>query len=139
LTDNVLRFANRKGTETYRTVSFDRLWQVTGIEYRLAKVNHPWTIGPIERLNRTIKKRTVQRFCDRSHHHPKQHMQTFPMAANFAQRSKTLECLSPCEYICESWTKQPARSNLDRVQHSADYQQMDHSANRVIHALGMGA
>jgi hypothetical protein len=31
-----------------------------GIEHRLAKINHPWTNGQVERMNRTIKEATVQ-------------------------------------------------------------------------------
>ena len=33
-----------------------------GIEHRLTKINHPWTNGQVERMNRTIKEATVKRF-----------------------------------------------------------------------------
>jgi transposase InsO family protein len=32
-----------------------------GIEHRLTKVNHPWTNGQVERMNRTIKEAPVKR------------------------------------------------------------------------------
>ena len=33
-----------------------------GIEHRFTKINHPWTNGQVERMNRTIKDATVRRF-----------------------------------------------------------------------------
>lgn len=34
---------------------FDRVCDENGIEHRLTKMNHPWTNGQVERMNRTIK------------------------------------------------------------------------------------
>ena len=36
--------------------------QENGIEHRLTKIKHPWTNGQVERMNRTIKEATVQRY-----------------------------------------------------------------------------
>jgi transposase InsO family protein len=41
---------------------FDRINAAAGIGHRLTKPNHPWTNGPVERMNRTIKDATVKRF-----------------------------------------------------------------------------
>ncbi|RAK20002.1 integrase-like protein, partial [Salipiger aestuarii] len=41
---------------------FDRVCSEHGIEHRLAKVNHPWTNGQVERMNRTLKEATVKRY-----------------------------------------------------------------------------
>jgi transposase InsO family protein len=55
LTDNGIQFAKREGTEAYWAIPFDRLCEALDIEHRLTKVNHPWTNGQVERMNRTIK------------------------------------------------------------------------------------
>ena len=67
LTDNGIQFAdlpkNRSGpTALFRGHPFDRACQRHGIEHRLTKPNHPWTNGQVERMNRTIKEATVQRY-----------------------------------------------------------------------------
>jgi hypothetical protein len=41
---------------------FDMRCQENGIEHRLTKIKHPWTNGQVERMNRTIKEATVQRY-----------------------------------------------------------------------------
>ena len=40
-------------------------------------------------------------------------MHAFMMAYNFARRLKTLKGLTPYEYICKIWTKEPERFNVD--------------------------
>lgn len=57
-----IQFAKREGTEAYWSIPFDRLCDALGIEHRLTKVNHPWTNGQVERMNRTIKDATVKRY-----------------------------------------------------------------------------
>jgi len=42
----------------------------------------------------------------------------FIMTYNFAQRLKTLKGLTPYEYACKIWTKQPERFNLDPFLHT---------------------
>jgi transposase-like protein len=58
LTDNGIQFTKREGTEAYWSIPFDRLCDALGIGHRLTKVNHPWTNGQVERMNRTIKDAT---------------------------------------------------------------------------------
>jgi hypothetical protein len=40
----------------------------------------------------------------------------FVTAYNFARRLKILKGLSPYEYICSAWTKEPGRFILDPIQ-----------------------
>jgi len=42
--------------------SFEYACAQLGIEHRLTKPKHPWTNGQVERMNRTIKEATVQRY-----------------------------------------------------------------------------
>ncbi|MGH6796061.1 MAG: IS481 family transposase, partial [Methylocella sp.] len=37
---------------------------------------------------------------------------------NFAKRLKTLKGLTPYEYICKIWTKEPDRFKVDPFQHN---------------------
>jgi hypothetical protein len=72
LTDNGIQFAdlpkNRKGpTARWRGRPFDRLCLRCGIEHRSTTPNHPWTNRQVERMNRTIKEDTVQRYYYDSH------------------------------------------------------------------------
>ncbi len=40
------------------------------------------------------------------------------MAYNFAKRLKTLNGLTPYEYICNIWTKEPKRFRLNPIHHT---------------------
>src|SRR4051812_14552926 len=46
----------------YTTHMFDLRCREHGIEHRFTKINHPWTNGQVERMNRTIKDATVKRY-----------------------------------------------------------------------------
>jgi transposase InsO family protein len=120
LTDNGIQFAdlprNRDGwTARYRIHRFDQICQANGIEHRLTKPNHPWTNGQVERMNRTIKEATVNRYHYQTHDQLRGHLADFVMAYNFARRLKTLKGLSPYEYICKTWTNEPDRFKLDPI------------------------
>jgi hypothetical protein len=115
LTDNGIQFAdlpkNRKGpTATLRGHPFDRACRRHGIEHRLTKPNHPWTNGQVERMNRTLKEATVRRYHYDSHEQLRRHLADFLAAYNFAKRLKSLHGLTPHEYACKTWTKDPTRS-----------------------------
>ena len=113
-----IQFTKREGTEAYWVIPFDRLCDALGIEHRLTKINHPWTNGQVERMNRTIKEATVRRYYYQSHDHLKQHLHTFLMAYNFAKRLKTLKGLTPYEHICKIWTNEPERFTVNPFQHN---------------------
>ena len=121
LTDNGIQFAdlpkNRDGwTARYRVHRFDQICRANGIEHRLTKPNHPWTNGQVERMNRTLKEATVNRYHYDTHEQLRAHLADFVAAYNFARRLKILKGLSPYEYICNAWTKEPARFILDPIQ-----------------------
>ena len=72
------------------THMFDMRCRENGIEHRLTKVKHPWTNGQVERMNRTIKEATVQRFHYDDHRQLETHLADFVAAYNFGPRLKTL-------------------------------------------------
>ena len=61
-TDNGVQFTERKANSMAREHIFDRICRENGIEHRLTKVNHPWTNGQVERMNRTLKEASVKRY-----------------------------------------------------------------------------
>ena len=87
-----------------------------GIEHRLTKIKPPWTNGQVERMNRTIKEATVQRYHYDRHDQLVAHLADFINAYNYARRLKTLKGLTPYEHICKSWTSQPERFKLNPLQ-----------------------
>jgi len=124
LTDNGIQFAdlpkNRKGpTAMLRGHPFLRACKHHGIEHRLTKPNHPWTNGQVERMNRTLKEATVQRYHYESHEQLRQHLANFLAAYNFARRLKTLRGLTPHEYVCKISPNNPASFRLDPCHHTA--------------------
>jgi transposase InsO family protein len=121
LTDNGIQFAdlpkNRDGwTARYRVHRFDQICRASGIEHRLTKPNRPSTNGQVERMNRTLKEATVNRYHYDNHEQLRAHLADFVTAYNFARRLKILKGLSPHEYICNAWSKEPARFILDPIQ-----------------------
>ena len=120
LTDNGIqfryapRYANGP-TARYMTHKFDMRCRENGIEHRFTKINHPWTNGQVERMNRTIKDATVKRYHYDSHDQLRQHLDDFVSAYNFGRRLKILKGLTPYEYICKIWTKEPERFTLDPI------------------------
>jgi transposase InsO family protein len=118
LTDNGIqfryppRYANGP-TAQYMTHMFDMRCRENGIEHRFTKINHPWTNGQVERMNRTIKDATVQRYHYASHQQLTQHLADFVSAYNFGRRLKTLKGLTPYEFICKSWTSEPSQFILN--------------------------
>lgn len=117
LTDNGVQFTERKTNTMALEHIFDRVCRENGIEHRLTKVNHPWTNGQVERMNRTLKEATVKRYHYSSHDQLREHLQTFVDAYNFARRLKTLRGLTVFEYVNNCWTKQPKRFINNPAQH----------------------
>ena len=99
--------------EIFRAHAFEYTCAKNDIEHRTTKPKHPWTNGQVERMNRTIKDATVKRFHYESHDQLRQHLADFVSAYNFGRRLKTLKGLTPYEFICKTWTKEPQRFRLD--------------------------
>ena len=118
LTDNGIQFANRRQDKQAFTHIFDRVCHEHGIEHRLTRINHPWTNGQVERMNRTIKDATVKRYHYTSHQQLKQHLYSFLNAYNFAKRLKTLKGLTPYEHIIKCWKKEPQRFKINPIHHT---------------------
>ncbi|SFA62575.1 Integrase core domain-containing protein [Paracoccus halophilus] len=97
-----IQFADQprnRGTAYSRQMRFDMICEANGIEHRLTKPNHPWSLedqktvrrtvfptnGRVERMNRTIKEATVKRFHYDSHDQLRTHLADFIAAYNFAR------------------------------------------------------
>nr|CAD7045843.1 IS481 family transposase [Rhizobium sp. P007] len=115
LTDNGIQFTNHACHKYAFHHIFDRVCDENGIEHRLTKINHPWTNGQVERMNRTIKDATVKRFHYDSHDQLRRHLQNFIEAYNFGRRLKTLKGLTPYEFICKQWTSEPDRFIINPI------------------------
>ena len=68
-------------------------------------------------MNHTIKDATVKRYHYASHDGLRQHLQLFVDVYNYGRRLETLRGLTPYEFICQTWTKQPERFRLDPSHH----------------------
>ena len=72
-------------------VAIDRATRFAFVQ--LTRPRHPWTNGQIERINRTIKDATVNRFHYEGHDQLRT-LVDFVSAYNFARRLKTLKGLT---------------------------------------------
>lgn len=118
LTDNGVQFTNRPGDRYAFRTQFQRVCREHEIEHRLTKPNHPWTNGQVERMNRTIKEATVKRYHYGSHVELREHLSAFVQAYNFAKRLKRLKGLTPYEFVCAAWQKEPDRFIRDPTHHT---------------------
>ena len=103
--------------ELFWAHAFEYACAENNIDHRLTKPKHPWTNGQVERMNRTIKDATVKRFYYERHDQLRMHLADFVTAYNFARRLKTLKGLTPYEYVCKLWTKEPQRFTLNPLHH----------------------
>ena len=131
LTDNGLHFTDPRGEswtaaeikeliareKPFRAHAFEYTCAKADIDHRLTKPKHPWTNGQVERMNRTIKEATVQRYHYDRHDQLEAHLADFINAYNYARRLKTLKGLTPYEYICKCWTEKPDQFRFDPIQH----------------------
>lgn len=134
LTDNGVQFAHtgpeecsgedtptswiaRQRERTGRCHAFGYACEKHGIEQRLTRPYHPWTNGQVERMNRTLKDATVRRYHYGSHDDLRRHVQLFLDAYNHARRLKALRGLTPYEFTCQVWTKEPDRFRIDPSHH----------------------
>src|SRR4051795_7028185 len=127
LTDNGTHFTEPSGNtwtpdeikdmlarkQLFRAHAFELACAQNDVAHRLTKPRHPWTNGQVERMNRTLKEATVQRFYYATHEQLRTHLADFVAAHNCARRLKTLRGLTPYEFICKRWTLEPERFRLD--------------------------
>ena len=109
LTDHGIQFTKRKRAIDALEPSFARVCHESGMAQRVTTTNQPGTEGHVERMNRTLKEATVKRYDYETQDHLQGQLPAFLMAANFAKRLKTLTGLTPYEYICKCWPKEPER------------------------------
>ncbi len=60
---------------------------------------------------------TDKRYHYTSHDELRHHLQLFVDAYNYGRRLKTLRGLTPYEFICQTWTKEPKRFRFDPSHH----------------------
>ena len=127
LTDNGTHFTEPSGNtwtpdeikdmlarkQLFRAHAFELACAQNDGAHRLTKPRHPWTNGQVERMNRTLKEATVQRFYYATHDQLRTHLADFVAAYNFARRLKTLKGLTPYAFICKRWTLEPERFRLN--------------------------
>jgi transposase InsO family protein len=118
LTDNGIQFTNRTQDRYAFEHIFSRVCWEHGIDHRLTKPKHPWTNGQVERMNRTLKEATVKRYHYEQHQQLKDHLFAFLNAYNFAKRLKTLQGLTPYEYIVKCWQHEPERFTVNPTHHT---------------------
>jgi transposase InsO family protein len=118
LTDNGVPFTPQPQQHLPGGHSFDRVCRAFGVEHRLTKPAHPWTNGQVERFHRTLKEATVQRYHYQTNDQLNQHLQAFLLAYNHAKRLKRLRGLTPHEFVCAQWQKNPAIFTRDPTHHT---------------------
>jgi transposase InsO family protein len=88
-----------------------------GIEHRLTKVNHPWTNGQVERMNRTLKDATVKRYHYDSHDQLRAHLQ--PLRGRLQPRPPAQDAARPhaLRVRLPDLDEEPERFRLDPSHH----------------------
>lgn len=107
LTDNGIQFTHHIHQKYSLPHIFERVCNENNIEHRKTKVKHPWTNGQVERMNRTLKDATVNKFYYASHDQLKRHLHAFLMVYNFAKRLKAIKGYTPWQFIFNHWTIRP--------------------------------
>jgi len=76
--------------EGFRAHVFEHACALADIDHRTTKIKLPWTNGQVERINRTIKYATVNRFNYDDQDQQRSHLANFINAYNFSRWLKTL-------------------------------------------------
>jgi transposase InsO family protein len=118
LTDNGIPLTTRSRAQDAFRHLCERVCSEQGIEHRLTKVKHPWTNGHVARLNRTRQEATVKTYHDQPPPHLKEPLHALQMAYTFATRLNTLKGLTPYEYRCPCWPKEPERFSVTPCHHT---------------------
>jgi len=108
----LIKRALKRG-ETVWAHAFEFACAQNDVDHRLTRPRHPWTNGQVERMNRTLKEATVRRYHYETHDLLRHHLADFVTAYNFGRRLKTLKGLTPYEFICKRWLKEPKRFTLN--------------------------
>lgn len=116
LPDNGTQFGNMPHQLDAGRHLFDRVCDEHGTEHRFTKPAHPWTNGQVERMNRTLKEAPVPRYHYQTTDELNEHLQAFLLAYNHAERLKTLRGLTPHEFVCTQWQKNPTIFTQDPAQ-----------------------
>ena len=142
LTDNGVQFTPEPHQFLPGGHSFDRICREYGVEHRLTKPVHPWTNGQVERMNRTSKEATVQRFHYQTTDELNEHRQAFLLAYNHATRLKTPRGLTPHEFVCAQRQKNrlsfPETRPTSRWDYTASGAGQERTGPREIHGPGRG-
>ena len=107
LTDSGVHFTPQPHQYLHGGYRFDRICLEYGVEHRLTKPAHSWTNCQVERMNRTIKEATVKCYHYQTTAELNEHLQSFFLTHNHAKRLKTLRGLTPHEFVCTQWQKEP--------------------------------
>ena len=107
LMDNGVQFTNHARNHKTLPHIFDRVCEENGIEHRLTLPAHPWTNGQVERMNKTIKDATMHRYYYESQISLQENLQPFIDAYNFVRRLKSLNGLTPWEFIIKEGKSEP--------------------------------
>lgn len=86
-------------------------------------------------MNRTIKGASVTRFYYETHEQLQEHLANFVDACNFARRLKTLQGLTPYEFVCKRWTIEVQRFSSNPLQ---QMQGINSSSPRESHGAPSG-
>jgi len=106
LTDNGAEFKDIRCSDAGRsTHEFQVICRSNHIEHRLTKVKHPWTNGQVERMNRTIKSATTQRFHYETMAELQEHLDRFLIAYNTARPLKALGFRTVLQFLMECSVK----------------------------------
>ncbi len=98
LTDNSLLFTHRSGIN--KVHQFTNLCHTHGISHRLTQPYHPWTNGQVERMNKTLKLATVDKYFYNDYDCLQKHLNLFLKAYNFAKHLRSLKGYTPFEQLC---------------------------------------
>ena len=87
--------------------NFSRICQEHNIIHKLTKFKHPWTNGQVEIFNKTIKNATVKTYHYESITQLKHHLMAYLLVHNFQKKLKSLNFLTPQEFLLHSYQKMP--------------------------------